>query len=129
MKAIDQAIEEVNNTLRPSIWSKNDVLNLLAEANSRAVQEDSNASSAAPFDMEEFKDKLRERLERAFNNLNGSDVVDMSSATFEINGGNSISIENDSIDVNTSELLDTFDTAFDDVAGNFLIFDMNQDND
>ncbi len=126
MKVLALAIEEVNLITRPSIWSKNDVLNLLGELELK-VEQEVNAvvaqlradSTSSPFDMDDFKDKLRDRLERSFNNLNGSDVIDMSCISYDINNGNEIRIDESSIDVNTSELLDAFDTAFDDVSGDF----------
>ncbi len=126
MKVLALAIEEVNLITRPSIWSKNDVLNLLGELELK-VEQEVNAvvaqlradSTSSPFDMDDFKDKLRDRLERSFRNLNGSDVIDMNGISYDINNGNEISIDESSIDVDTSELLDAFDTAFDDVSGDF----------
>ena len=115
----------------PSIYSKDDVINLLtslrtnvvAEAleTSRQLAETERKFFISEMDFQEFSSNVCKALEREINN-GGLDVYDYSSAEFSIDYRNTIQIE--SIDFNTDAvtdelsniLLDQFQESF----GKFL---------
>jgi hypothetical protein len=107
--------QEITKTVDayPSIFSKNDVVNLLsslrtnvvAEAleESRQLAETERKFFISEMDFQEFSSNVTNALERCINNGN-IDVYDYSSAEFSIDYHNTIQIE--SIDFNTDAVTD-----------------------
>lgn len=85
------AIQKVE-TAFPSIFSKEDVINLI-----NGIDEGN-----AQFDKDSLLSKIREAVEEATSNLDTDDVVDVDSVSFEIRHGNEITIE--SISINDREI-------------------------
>ena len=104
----------------PSIFSKDDVVNLLSNLRSSVLVEAATLKptvSISEMDFQEFSSNVCKALEREINN-GGLDVYDYSSAEFSINYHNTIEIEN--LDFNTDAvtnelsniLLDRFQESF-----------------
>lgn len=99
-----ETIELVKNSY-PSIWSKDDVLSLLNQLEDVKNQENDEPKTdwtTVVSDMIDNKlDKLKGRLQDSIENLYSSDIVDYSSAEFELDGNvislREININNDSI--------------------------------
>jgi len=125
--------QEITKTVDayPSIFSKDDVVDLLSLLRTNVVAEALEASRQlaeaerkffiSEMDFQEFSSNVTNALERCINNGN-IDIYDYSSAEFSINYHNTIEIE--SIDFNTDAvtdelsniLLDQFQESF----GKFL---------
>lgn len=88
-----QAIDTINASF-PSIWSKEDVLQLINKID----------EGTASFDKDKLMDKIHDAIENAINGMSNDDILDTSECEFEIRNGNEIQIE--SIGVNTSEIVD-----------------------
>lgn len=88
-----QAIETINASF-PSIWSKEDVLQLINKID----------EGTAGFNKEELYDKIRGAVDDAINGLSNDEIVDVSSCEFEIKHGNEIYVE--SIGINTGDIID-----------------------
>lgn len=86
-----EAINTINASF-PSIWSREDVLQLV------------NKIEGGGFDSDKLLEKIRESVENAINNMSNDEIVDISSCEFDIRNGNEIQI--DSIGINTSEIVD-----------------------
>jgi hypothetical protein len=107
--------QEITKTVDayPSIFSKNDVVNLLSSLRTNVVAEALEASRQlaeaerkffiSEMDFQEFSSNVTNALERCINNGN-IDVYDYSSAEFSIDYHNTIQIE--SIDFNTDAVTD-----------------------
>ena len=103
--------QEITKTIDayPSIFSKDDVVNLLSSLRTNVLTETADALSAAnatpitEMDFQEFSSNVCKALEREINN-GGLDVYDYSSAEFSINYHNTIEIEN--LDFNTDAVTD-----------------------
>jgi len=87
-----EAINTINASF-PSIWSKDDVLQLINKID----------EGTADFDKGKLLEKMREVVENAINNLSNDEIVDISSCEFEIRNGNEIEI--DSIGINTDDIV------------------------
>jgi hypothetical protein len=88
-----EAIATINASF-PSIWSKDDVLQLINKID----------EGTGSFNSEKLIDKIREAVDNAINNMSNDEVVDVSSTEFSIRNGNEIEI--DSIGINTNEIVD-----------------------
>lgn len=88
-----QAIDTINASF-PSIWSKEDVLQLINKID----------EGMAGFNKEELYEKIRSAVDDAINGLSNDDIVDVSSCEFEVKHGNEIYVE--SIGINTGEIID-----------------------
>lgn len=88
-----QAIETINASF-PSIWSKEDVLQLINKID----------EGTAGFNKEELYEKIRGAVDDAINSLSNDEIVDVSSCEFEIKHGNEIYVE--SIGINTGDIID-----------------------
>lgn len=119
--------QEITKTIDayPSIFSKDDVVNLLAslrtEVLNEALELKKPVVSISEMDFQEFSESVTRTLENRINN--GSlDVYDYSSAEFSINYHNTIEIE--SIDFNsdsvTDELSDILLDKFQESFGKFI---------
>jgi hypothetical protein len=88
-----EAINTINASF-PSIWSKDDVLQLINKID----------EGEGSIDKDKLLDKIREAVDNAVNGLSNDEIVDISSCEFEIRNGNEIEI--DSIGINTSDIID-----------------------
>jgi hypothetical protein len=108
----DQEITKVVDSY-PSIYTKDDVVNLLSALRTETLTEALEASRQlaeterkffiSEMDFQEFSSNVCKALEREINN-GGLDVYDYSSAEFSINYHNTIEIEN--LDFNTDAVTD-----------------------
>ena len=116
MDKINELFEnELNGVIHayPSIYTKDDVVNLLSSLRTNVVAEALEASRQlaeaerkffiSEMDFQEFSSNVTNALERCINNGN-IDVYDYSSAEFSIDYHNTIQIE--SIDFNTDAVTD-----------------------
>ena len=101
-KHIEQSINEVKKSF-PSIFSKDDVINLLVEL-SETIEKDDDVSNCGTFDKEVLMEKIKEGVENALENMSSKDFVDLSSCEFTIRNGNEIEI--DDVGINTSDIVD-----------------------
>jgi hypothetical protein len=92
-----EAINTINTSF-PSIWSREDVLQLIN--NIDEVKE----SDKGFIDKEKILEKIKDAVETAINGMNNDDIVDMSDCEFDIRNGNEIVL--DSFEVNTSDIVD-----------------------
>lgn len=88
-----EAINTINTSF-PSIWSREDVLQLIERID----------EGTTSFNQEELVNKIRSAVDDAINGMSNNDIVDISSCEFEIRNGNEIEI--DSIGINTSDIID-----------------------
>lgn len=114
--------QEITKTVDayPSIFSKDDVVNLLSVLRTAVLYEVTKlkpTNSISEMDFQEFSCDVTSKLERALNN-GTIDLFDYSSAEFSINYHNTIEVEN--IDFNSDSvteelaniLLDEFQIKF-----------------
>ena len=100
--------QEITKTVDayPSIFSKDDVVNLLSSLRTNVLTEVSELQPTATVNEKRFQDfseSVTRALENSINRGN-LDIYDTSSAEFSINYHNTIEIE--SIDFNTDALID-----------------------
>ena len=100
--------QEITKTVDayPSIFSKDDVVNLLSSLRTNVLTEVSELQPTATVNEKRFQDfseSVTRALENSINRGN-LDIYDTSSAEFSINYHNTIEIEN--IDFNTDALID-----------------------
>lgn len=100
--------QEITKTIDayPSIFSKDDVVNLLSSLRTNVLTEVSELQPTATVNEKRFQDfseSVTRALENSINRGN-LDIYDTSSAEFSINYNNTIEIE--SIDFNTDALID-----------------------
>ena len=120
----DQEITRVVDAF-PSIYTKDDVVNLLSTLRTQTLVEASELKTNVGITEEqfqEFNENVRNALERSLNN--GSiDLYNYQSAEFTINYSNQIEIEN--IDFNTDCVTEELDeimlTEFQAIFGDLLI--------
>jgi hypothetical protein len=93
-----EAINTINTSF-PSIWSREDVLQLIDRID---VPEQQKLEGF--IDKEKMLEKIKDAVETAINGMNHDDIVDMSDCEFEIRNGNEIVLE--SFRVNTSDIVD-----------------------
>jgi len=110
---IESAIANVQ-TAFPSIFSKEDVVSilegLLAEVDSE--EETEVVSSGLNEDqISELIEKIQEAVSRKMDRMDTSDVVDTSTAEFNINYGNTLELE--SVEVNVDSIADEVNEVVD----------------
>jgi len=88
-----EAINTINASF-PSIWSRDDVFQLINKID----------EGTASFDSDNLIEKIRKAVETAINGMNHDDIVDMSECEFDVRNGNEIVL--DSFGVNTSDIVD-----------------------
>jgi hypothetical protein len=108
--------QEITKTVDayPSIFSKDDVVNLLSSLRTNVLTEVSElkpASAITENRFQEFSESVTRSLEDKINR-GDIDVYDYSSAEFSINYHNTIEIEN--LDVNTDSIVDELATILQD---------------
>ena len=108
--------QEITKTVDayPSIYTKDDVVSLLSKLRTVVLTEVSELKPAFAITedrFQEFSESVTKSLENAINR-GELDVVDYSSAEFNINYHNTIEIEN--IDVNTDSIVDELATILQD---------------
>jgi hypothetical protein len=94
----EEAINTINTSF-PSIWSREDVLQLIERID---VPEQQKIEGF--IDREKILEKIKDAVETAINGMNNDDIVDMSECEFDIRNGNEIVL--DSFGVNTSDIVD-----------------------
>jgi membrane protease subunit (stomatin/prohibitin family) len=109
IKSINSAVERVKSSY-PSIYSKDDVVNLLIELMSdldteinEMIEADRAQHPTNGMDLDKLQDALIDAIETKLDRLDGSDAVDYDSACFEMYS-NTVSLE--SADVNVSGIMD-----------------------
>ena len=93
-----EAINTINTSF-PSIWSREDVLQLIERID---VPEQQKIEGF--IDREKILEKIKDAVETAINGMNNDDIVDMSECEFDVRNGNEIVL--DSFGVNTSDIVD-----------------------
>jgi hypothetical protein len=96
-----EAINTINASF-PSIWTKDDVLQLI---NKIDVNESKENKLEGFVDKDKITKKIREAVDNAISGMSTDEIVDVSSCEFEIRNGNEIQL--DSIDINFSDIIDT----------------------
>lgn len=105
-EVIQNAIREVESSF-PSIYSKEDVVKLLTEIDSRLEEE------TGTVDLEKFKEQFLETFARDLDSPRNSELVDMDSAEFDISRGNVLELT--SVDVDYDRIAEIAENAFDSV--------------
>ena len=117
---IESAIANVQ-TAFPSIFSKEDVVSILeslhAEIESEEETEVVNSGLSAD-QIDELVEKIQEAISRKMDRMDTSDVVDTSTAEFNINYGNTLELE--SVDVNVDEIADEINSTVDDEVRSYF---------
>ncbi len=119
IKSIENAIQSVKDSY-PSIYSKDDVTNLLYELMSDLdteisdiVELDRKHQSKLNVDFDDLRSKLCDAIEQKLNRMDSNDVVDYDSAEFSINYSNTVEI--DTIDINVNNIVDEMGDVIRDV--------------
>ena len=119
IKSIEDAVQRVKGSY-PSIYSKDDVVNLLYELMSDLdteindiVELDRKFQSKLNVDFDDLRSKLHDAIEHKLNRMDSNEVVDFDSAEFSINYDNRVELDN--IDVNTGSMVDEIDDVIRDV--------------
>ena len=117
---IESAIANVQ-TAFPSIFSKEDVVSILeslhAEIESEEETEVVNSGLSAD-QIDELVEKIQEAISGKMDRMDTSDVVDTSTAEFNINYGNTLELE--SVDVNVDEIADEINSTVDDEVRSYF---------
>lgn len=125
-KLIEQALtdqkKDVDNSF-PSIFSREDVKHQLEEFGygliTIVMEMKEEKSAALTFEQrQELEGLLREAIERKIDRMDDSDVVDFDSAEFNIEYGNTLTLE--SISINSSSICDEIDNVISDVISDFF---------
>jgi len=88
-----QAIDTINASF-PSIWSKDDVLQLINKID----------EGEGSIDREKLLEKIKEAVESGIEGMSNDEIVDMSECEFDVRNGNEIVL--DSFGINTSDIVD-----------------------
>ena len=94
----EEAINTINTSF-PSIWSREDVLQLIERID---VPEQQKLEGFV--NKEKLMEKIREAVENGIDGMSNDDIVDISSCEFDVRNGNEIHI--DSVGINTSDIAD-----------------------
>ena len=125
-KLIDQALldqkKDVTNSF-PSIFSREDVIHQLEEFGYGLItiimEMKEDKSAALTFEQrQELEGNLREAIERKLDRMDSSDAVDYDSAEFNIEYGNTLTLE--SVNINSDSIADEIDSAISQVIGDFF---------
>jgi predicted RNase H-like HicB family nuclease len=88
-----QAIDTINASF-PSIWSKDDVLQLINKID----------EGEGSIDREKLLEKIKEAVESGIEGMSNDEIVDKSECDFDVRNGNEIVL--DSFGINTSDIVD-----------------------
>jgi hypothetical protein len=122
------AINDAQNAF-PTIFSKEDVIYLLAKLRTQTLYEAAELKSTTTSCISEklfteFQTKVRDTMERYFT-YDGTEAIDYDSAEFSIEYNNQLQLQN--IDLNIEDISIKLDEAMlthiEDVFGNLLILD------
>jgi hypothetical protein len=127
-KLIDQALQDqlkdVGNSF-PSIFSKDDVKHQLEEFGYGLItiimemkEESKSARNISLEGVQELSELLIKALSSKIDRLDSNDVVDFESASFSIGYNNTIEI--DTMDFNSTEIVDIIDITVDEVLHDFF---------
>lgn len=105
-EVIQNAIKEVESSF-PSIYSKEDVVKLLTEIDSRLEEE------TGTVDLEKFKEQFLETFARDLDSPRNSELVDTGTAEFDISHGNVLELT--SVEVDYEKIYRIAEDAFDSV--------------
>jgi len=108
----EEAINVINTSF-PSIWSKEDVLQLIERID---VPEQEKLEGFV--DKDKLLKKISNAVENAINGMSNDEIVDISSCDFEIRNGNEIQIE--SVGINTSDIVDSVMTDVADAVDEYI---------
>ena len=112
---IESAIANVQ-TAFPSIFSKEDVVGILEGLHSNLDSEEETQSTKATLftddQLSDLIEKVQEAIERKLSRMDTSDLVDTSSAEFEIAYSNTIELT--SVEVNIDEITDEIKSVIED---------------
>jgi len=115
IKSIENAVQRVKGSY-PSIYSKDDVTNLLYELMSdldTEINDIVEARQKPNVDLDDLRSKLHDAVYRKLDRMSNSDVIDFDSAEFSINYDNRVEL--DDINFNVDTLMDEVDEAINDV--------------
>lgn len=116
IKSIENAIQRVKGSY-PSIYSKDDVTNLLHELVSDLDTEINDIVEArqpkSNVDLDDLRSKLHDAIYRKLDRMSNSDVIDFDSAEFSIAYDNRVEL--DDINFNVDTLIDEVDEAINDI--------------
>lgn len=107
IKAIENAIQSVKGSY-PSIYSKDDVINLLYELMSSIDDEVKTI-----IDFEDLKSKLHDAIEKRLNRMSNDNAIEFESAEFSINYDNRVELDN--VNLNVDSIVDEIDDTIDDI--------------
>lgn len=100
-----QTIELLKQQM-PGFYSAEQVINII-----NGIQD------SVPFDVDGFKERIKEAVKNAIEDMDGDNVVDYDSAEFSLDGRE---ITLDGIDVNTSDIVDNVMESVDNVFDGFF---------
>jgi hypothetical protein len=109
--SIEQAVVKVNECMS-SVFTKEDVLNLLQSIEMKKEN---------LITKESLVDFVTEYVEAQVEQLDAGDILDLSSAQFDLNG-NEITLEN--VDIDTRDLTRNILGEIDDAVDTFLNYDL-----
>ena len=115
IKSIENAIHRVKGSY-PSIYSKDDVTNLLYELVSdldTEINDIVELRQKPNVDLDDLRSKLHDAIYRKLDRMSNSDVIDFDSAEFSIAYDNRVEL--DDINFNVDTLIDEVDEAINDV--------------
>jgi len=104
-----EAINTINASF-PSIWSKDDVLQLINKID--------EGESEVSIDKDNLLEKIRKAVENGIDGMSNDEIVDISSCEFDIRNGNEIYV--DSIGINTSDIVDAVMTDVEDAIDEYI---------
>lgn len=100
--SIESAIANVQ-TAFPSIFTKEDVVSILEGLHTKAEEEVVVSSVLNDEQIDELVEMVKEAVSRKLNKMDCSDLVDYSTAEFEINYGNTLELTEVSVNVDSIE--------------------------
>ena len=104
-----EAIQTINTSF-PSIWSREDVLQLINKLDDEKLE--------GFVDKDKLLTKIKDAVENAINGMSNDEIIDTSDCEFEIRNGNEIVI--DSVGVNTSDIVDAVMTDVTDAVDEYI---------
>ena len=100
--SIESAIANVQ-TAFPSIFTKEDVVSILEGLHTKAEEEVVVTTVLNDEQIDELVEHVKEAVSRKLNKMDCSDLVDYSTAEFEINYGNTLELTEVSVNVDIIE--------------------------
>lgn len=100
--SIESAIANVQ-TAFPSIFTKEDVVSILEGLHTKAEEEVVVTTVLNDEQIDELVEHVKEAVSRKLNKMDCSDLVDYSTAEFEINYGNTLELTEVSVNVDSIE--------------------------